>query len=116
MCAAENLQRQNLPDAETIETIVEMVDVELIEDVEYAALGKKPVTSLCSSRSRLNSRIAECRCFGGCDSPIVNPQKAFGGHRLAGMRTFELLRHRGRTPFIRLHRDPQVPPASRTTE
>ncbi|MBW1855844.1 MAG: ParB N-terminal domain-containing protein, partial [Deltaproteobacteria bacterium] len=40
--AAENLQREDLSAIETIEAIVEIVDAELIEDKEYASMGKKP--------------------------------------------------------------------------
>jgi len=40
--AAENLQREDLSAIETIEGNVEMVDAELIEDKEYASMGKKP--------------------------------------------------------------------------
>ncbi len=40
--AAENLQREDLCAIETIEGTVEMVDAELIEDREYASMGKKP--------------------------------------------------------------------------
>lgn len=43
MCAAENLQRQDLSDVESVEAIVEMVDAELIEESEYAVMGKEPV-------------------------------------------------------------------------
>ncbi len=43
MAAAENLQREDLSAIETIETIVEIVDAELIEDAGYAAMGKTPV-------------------------------------------------------------------------
>jgi len=39
--AAENLQREDLSAIETIEAIVEIMDVELVEDEEYAAMGKK---------------------------------------------------------------------------
>jgi len=40
--AAENLQREDLSAIETIEAIVEIVDAELIEDKEYASMGKNP--------------------------------------------------------------------------
>ncbi|GAG25795.1 unnamed protein product, partial [marine sediment metagenome] len=38
--AAENMQREDLSAIETIEAIVEIVDAELIEDKEYASMGK----------------------------------------------------------------------------
>jgi hypothetical protein len=40
--AAENLQREDLSAIETIEGIVKIVDGELIQDKEYAAMGKNP--------------------------------------------------------------------------
>jgi ParB/RepB/Spo0J family partition protein len=40
--AAENLQREDLSAIETIEAVVEIVDAELIEDKEYASMGKNP--------------------------------------------------------------------------
>jgi len=40
--AAENLQREGFSAVETIEAIVEIVDAELIEDKEYAAMGDTP--------------------------------------------------------------------------
>jgi len=38
--AAENMQREDLSAIETIEAIVEIVDAELIEDIEYSSMGK----------------------------------------------------------------------------
>jgi len=40
--AAENVQREDLSAIETIEGVVEMVDADLIEDKEYASMGKNP--------------------------------------------------------------------------
>ncbi len=40
--AAENMQREDLSAIETIEAIVEIVDAELMEDKQYASMGKKP--------------------------------------------------------------------------
>ena len=42
MCAAENLQRQDLSDIESAEAIVEIIDAELCDDSEYASLGESP--------------------------------------------------------------------------
>ncbi len=42
MSAAENLQREDLSTIETIEAVVEIIDAELIEDKQYAAMGKSP--------------------------------------------------------------------------
>ena len=41
MSAAENLQREDLSAIEIIEAIVKIVDAELIEDKEYASMGKR---------------------------------------------------------------------------
>jgi ParB-like chromosome segregation protein Spo0J len=40
--AAENLQREDLSAIEEVEAIVEIVDAELIENKEYALMGKNP--------------------------------------------------------------------------
>jgi ParB-like chromosome segregation protein Spo0J len=40
--AAENMQREDLSAIEAIEAIVEIVDAELVEDKEYATMGKTP--------------------------------------------------------------------------
>lgn len=42
LCAAENLQRDDLSAVEQVEAIVDMVDAELIEDDEYAHAAKTP--------------------------------------------------------------------------
>jgi hypothetical protein len=42
MCAAENLQRENLSAIEEVEAVVEMIDAELIEDEEYQGFGDTP--------------------------------------------------------------------------
>ena len=42
IAAAENLQREDFSSIETIEAIVDIVDAELIEDKEYASMGKNP--------------------------------------------------------------------------
>ena len=39
MCAAENLQREDLSAVEQVEALVEMIDAELIEDEDYASFG-----------------------------------------------------------------------------
>lgn len=43
MCAAENLQREDLSAIEELHAIVEMLDAELIEDETYASFGGKSV-------------------------------------------------------------------------
>ncbi len=53
--AAENLQREDLSAIEAIEAIVEIVDAELIEDVEYSSMGRKPVDRVKTLLVRLDS-------------------------------------------------------------
>jgi hypothetical protein len=55
--AAENLQREDLSAIETIEGTVEMVDAELIEDKEYASMGKKPADRVKALLGKLNSIV-----------------------------------------------------------
>ncbi len=55
MSTAENLQRQDLSAIETIEAIVEIVDAELIEDKQYASMGKKPADRVKSLLGKLDS-------------------------------------------------------------
>ncbi len=56
--AAENMQREDLYAIETIEAIVEIVDAELIEDVEYPSMGRKPVDRVKAVSGRLHSTIS----------------------------------------------------------
>ena len=53
--AAENLQREDLSAIEAIEAIVEIVDAELIEDKEYASMGKAPIDRLKTLLDKLDS-------------------------------------------------------------
>ncbi|MBC8392038.1 MAG: ParB/RepB/Spo0J family partition protein [Deltaproteobacteria bacterium] len=53
--AAENLQREDLSAIETIEAIVEIVDAELIEDKEYAAMGDNPADRVKKLLGKLDS-------------------------------------------------------------
>ena len=59
--AAENLQREDLSAIETIEGNVEMVDADLIEDAEliedreYASMGKKPADRVKALLGQLDS-------------------------------------------------------------
>jgi len=55
MSAAENLQREDLSVIEMIEAIVEIVDAQLSEDKEYAAMGKKPGDRVKSLLGKLDS-------------------------------------------------------------
>ncbi len=52
---AENLQREYLSAIEAIEGVVEIVDAELIEDQEYALLGRKPVDRVKTLLGKLDS-------------------------------------------------------------
>jgi ParB/RepB/Spo0J family partition protein len=42
IAAAENFQREDLTTIETVEAIVELMEAELIEDKQYASMGKNP--------------------------------------------------------------------------
>ncbi len=53
--AAENLQREDLSAIETIEAIVEIVDAELIEDIEYLSMGKTPADRVKTLLGKLDS-------------------------------------------------------------
>ena len=53
--AAENIQREDLSAVEMIAAIVEIVDAELIEDTEYASMGKKPVDRVKAMLGKLHS-------------------------------------------------------------
>ena len=53
--AAENLQREDLSAIETIEGIVEIVDAELIQDKEYAAMGKSPADRVKTLLGKIDS-------------------------------------------------------------
>jgi len=53
--AAENIQREDLSAIETIEAIVEIVDAELIEDTQYASMGKKPADRVKTLLGKLDS-------------------------------------------------------------
>ncbi len=53
--ADENIQREDLSAIEKIEGIVEIVDAELIEDKEYASMGKKPADRVKALLGKLHS-------------------------------------------------------------
>ncbi len=53
--AAENLQREDLSAIETIEAVVEIVDAELIEDIEYLSMGKTPADRVKTLLGKLDS-------------------------------------------------------------
>ena len=53
--AAENIQREDLSAIETIEAIVAIVDADLIEDKQYASMGKKPADRVRTLLGKLKS-------------------------------------------------------------
>ncbi|MBW2333138.1 MAG: ParB N-terminal domain-containing protein [Deltaproteobacteria bacterium] len=53
--AGENLQREDLSVIETIEAIVEIVDAELMEDIEYLSMGRTPADRLKTLLGKLDS-------------------------------------------------------------
>ena len=53
--AAENMQREDLSAIETIEAIVEIVDAELMDDKQYASMGKKPADRVKTLLGKLHS-------------------------------------------------------------
>ncbi len=55
MCAAENLQRENLSVIETIETIVDLVDSELFGDEMYASMGESAIQRVKNLLAKLDS-------------------------------------------------------------
>jgi len=70
--AAENLQREDLSSIETIEAIVDIVDAELIEDKEYASMGKNPADRVKTLLAKLDSvRSSQER-----GSEVSSPSKA----------------------------------------
>ena len=72
MSAAENLQREDLTVFETIETVVDFVDAELIEDREYASMGKMPADRIKTLLRKLDSmRSSQTR-----GSEVSNRSKA----------------------------------------
>lgn len=61
MCAAENLQREDLGAEEEIRAIVEIIDAELIEDETYQLYGDDPVTRV--SRVLKKRKSAEAQGY-----------------------------------------------------
>ena len=53
--AAENMQSEDLSAIEAIEAIAEIVDAELIEDTQYASMGKKPADRVKTLLGKLDS-------------------------------------------------------------
>ncbi len=77
--AAENLQREDLSAIETIEGAVEMVGAELIEDREYASMGKTSADRAKTLLGQLDSvRRSQVR-----GSDVSGPSKALS-HKFVG--------------------------------
>ncbi len=77
--AAENLQREDLTVFETIETVVDFVDAELIEDREYASMSKNPVDRMKTLLDRLDSiRRSEQRGYEISDQAKMTSHKFMG--------------------------------------
>lgn len=55
MSAAENMQREDLSAIEAIEAIVEIVDAELTEDIEYSSMGKLSMDRVKTLLAKLDS-------------------------------------------------------------
>jgi len=55
IAAAENLQREDLSVIETVEAIVEIVDAELMEDIEYLSMGETPAERVKTLLGKLDS-------------------------------------------------------------
>ena len=53
--AAENIQREDLSALETIEAIIDIVDVELFDNKEYATMGKTPEVRVNNLLGKLHS-------------------------------------------------------------
>jgi len=77
--AAENLQREDLSAIEAIEAIVEIVDAELIEDVEYLSMGETPADRVKSLLGKLDSvRRSEERGFNAREQTRRTSNKFIG--------------------------------------
>ena len=77
--AAENLQREDLSPIETIEAVVEIVDAELIEDTQYASMGKKPAERVKTLLGKLDS-VRRTKELGY----EVAPQARLTSHKFMG--------------------------------
>jgi hypothetical protein len=88
--AAENMQREDLSAIEVIDAIVEIVDADLIQDKEYATVGKTPDSRLKALLGKLDSarrskdRGYENTCplvpymAGGSDQATMTSHKFMG--------------------------------------
>ena len=77
--AAENLQREDLSAIEGIEAIVEIVDADLIQDKEYATMGKTPDSRLKTLLGKLDSaRRSKDRGYEISDQATMTSHKFMG--------------------------------------
>ena len=79
MCAAENLQREDLSAVETVEAIVELLDAELIgSDEKYDGFGKLPLTRVKKLLSKMHSD--QCKETNHIDNKfIIRIETVFNG-------------------------------------
>jgi len=77
--AAENMQREDLSSIEIIEAIVEIVDAEMIEDKEYATMGKTPAGRVKTLLDKLDSaRRSKDRGYEISDQATMTSHKFMG--------------------------------------
>jgi hypothetical protein len=55
IAAAENFQREDLTAIEEVDAIMKLVDAELIDDKEYASMGKNPANRVKTLLGKLHS-------------------------------------------------------------
>ncbi len=77
--AAENLQREDLSVIETLEAIVEIVDAELMEDIEYLSMGKTPAERVKALLGKLDS-VRRSKELGY----EIAPQARLTSHKFVG--------------------------------
>ncbi len=79
IAAAENLQREDLSVIETIEAIVEIVDAELMEDIQYLSMGKTPADRVKTLLGKLDS-VRRSKELGY----EIAPQARLTSHKFVG--------------------------------
>jgi len=79
MSAAENIQREDLSAIEAIDAIVKIVDADLIQDKEYAAMGKTPAGRVKTLLDKLDSaRRGKDRGYEISDQASMTSHKFMG--------------------------------------
>jgi len=77
--AAENMQREDLSAIEAIDAIVEIVDADLIQDKEYATMGKTPAGRVKTLLDKLDSaRRSKDRGYEISDQASMTSHKFMG--------------------------------------